>query len=57
MRPHPALLLPISCVFRQDTARPEVDGKEGSVFPKAASEMNCLREVPMLLFHGLNPWE
>lgn len=57
MRPHPALPLPIFCVFRQDTAPREVDGKEGSIFPRAASEMSRLREVPRLLFHGLNPWE
>lgn len=29
----------------------------GSVCPKAASEMNCLWEVPRLPFHSLNPCE
>lgn len=29
--------------------------RDGSVCPKAASEMNCLWEVPRLPFHSLSP--
>lgn len=47
--------------FRQDAAPPEA--KEAAACAgcvqssvKAAPELNCIWEVPRLLFHSLNPW-